>query len=248
MTDRFPLSLFAPSEHQPYLMGVAQSGGIPVTGPPQTADSSTGGWWVYELKVARLYTRDQFAAWRSFLGALQSGVRLVEVPVLDILQPWPGRGSGAEPGGELTVRPVPHSDTMPFGDTAPYEASDIITASLAADAYAPAWPAPAVPPTQAQLNITEGAPLRGGEFFSLIGASGQVYLHMVTRILSVVGTVATVSFVPPLRENFSAGAPVDFETPRFLAKADVASIKDAWPRMVPPFVAMPSIRFLEAFQ
>jgi hypothetical protein len=63
----------------------------------------------------------------------------------------------------------------------------------------------------------------------------------------VVGTVSTVSFIPPLRENIPAGTPVDFNSPRFLGKADVASIKDAWPLITPKFGATPSLRFLESF-
>jgi hypothetical protein len=250
MADLFPLALFAPSEHQPYLMGAAQSGGQPLVGPPQTADMATGGWWAYEMQVARLRTRDQFAAWRSFLGGLHTGVGIVEVPILDILQPWPGRGGGTVPGHDPWVpMPVPHSDLTPFDDTSPYDGGSPISATLAAAAYAPAWPAPPVPPTQMQVTFAEGAPLRGGEFFSVIGPSGQVWLHMVTRILatSTDGLTVTVSFVPPLRENLAAATAIDFDKPRFLGKVDVASVKDAWPRISPPFQASPSIRFLEVF-
>jgi hypothetical protein len=253
MTDVFPLSLFAPSEHQPYLQGVAQMGGTPVSGPPQTADLSTGGWWVYEVVVGRLRSRDDFAAWRAFLAMLNSGVSVVEVPVLDILKPFIGRtggGIGAPPPSVVSSLPgVPHSDLSPFSDRALYDstAGGAIQASFAADAYAPAWPAPAVPPTQAQINITAGSPLRGGEYFSVVGPTGAVRMHMIGRVLSIVGTVSTVAFVPPLRENIPAGTPVDFNNPRFLGKADVASIKDAWPRMTPPFQAAPSIKFLESF-
>jgi hypothetical protein len=242
MTDRFPLALFAPSEHQPYLQGAAQIGGTPIAGPPQSADLGTGGWWVYEIKVARLWGRDQFANWRAFLAQLQSGVALVEVPVLDILQPWPaGLAAPALPD-------VPHSDATPFGDASLYDSGGAaIVAGFAADAYAPAWPAPPVAPTQGQISITTGAALRGGEYFSVIGPSGAVRMHMVSRILGVAGTVTTVSFVPPLRENIPAGTPVDFAAPRFLGKADVLTIKDAWPRMTPPFQAAPSIKFVESF-
>lgn len=247
MFDRFPLALFPPSEHQPYLMGASQSGGTPVAGPPQTADMSTGGYWCYEFVVGRLRSRDEFAAWRAFLARLNSGVALLEVPVLDILQPWPGRAVGGIGTPSYSPHRVPHSDQTPFSDTSLYGRGTPISATSAAAGYAPAWPAPPTPPTQLAINIAAGGGLRGGEYFTVIGPSGEPRMHMIGRIISTAGTVSTVSFVPPLREDIPAGTPIDFNTPRFLGKADIGSIKDAWPRMVPPFQSAPRIRFLESF-
>lgn len=237
---RWPAALLAPSEWQWRLAGAALSGGQPISGAPQTADISTGGWWVCEWQVGILRTAEQHSQHRALLGQLTSGVQLIEVPVIDILQPWPG-GSGdpanltadpsgapidADPGlGEITV--------------------DNIVAQLAAAAYMPAYPAPATPPNQAQIEISAGAALQGGEYFTVIGPSGAPRLHMVTSILSVAGNVSTVTVVPPFRENMAAATAVDFNEPRCTMKVDLASLKDAWPRLTAPFVARPKLIFLE---
>lgn len=233
--DRFPNWLFGPSEHQPYLVGGALSGGQPISGPPQTADMATGGTWAYEWPVARLAGHDAVRAYRAVLATMATGVGVMDIPVVDVLQPWPGAGRPAR---------VPHSDKTPFDDGGLYAAEPII-AQLAANAFMPAWPAPPVPPTQAKILTLSGAQLRGGEYFTLLGASGWAYMHMIGRILNVVGPVTTVSFVPPLREDFPAGSPVDFNDPRFTGKLDLSSIKDAWPRYSATFISTPTLRFLE---
>ncbi|MDR3512622.1 MAG: hypothetical protein P4L73_13385 [Caulobacteraceae bacterium] len=235
--DRFPIYLFPPSEHRWYVAGAPLIGGQPIAGPPQSADVAAGGWWVCEWSAAILRTRDQHAAWRAFLATLNSGVNAIEVPALDILQPWPG---GVVP------LPEPHSDGAPFADDSLY-ATEPIVASLAAAAYMPAWPAPATAPTQAQIAITSGNALRGGEYFSVTGPSGMVRMHMVCRVLSTSGDVSTVSLIPPFREDMTSGTAVDFNEPRCTMKGDVASIADAWPKIQPPFVGRPSIKFVEAF-
>lgn len=235
MADRFPIRIWPPGTHRWYPQAAAITGGQPISGAQQTADLSTGGSWVCEYS-ATLRTRQQWSAWRAFLVTLNAGVGLVEVPVLDMLQPWPG---GVIP------QPQPHSDLTPFDDLSLYDTQPI-SAVLAANAYMPAWPAPATPPTQAQIQILAGAALQGGEWFSVTGPNGEVRLHMIGRIMSVVGDVSTVSFIPPLREDLAAGTLVDFNEPRCTMKADIGSIADAWPEVTPPFYGRPTIRFLEA--
>lgn len=214
---RFPLALFPPGEHQPWLDGTSLSGGQPINGAPQTADMSTGGWWRYDLDIGLLRTHAQHGAWRAMVGLLNSGVRLIEVPVLDALKPYP-------PG-------FPRSP---------------IEAALAVDVTMPGWPAPPFPPTQGQIRIAVGAALQGGEYFTVIGPSGDSRMHMVVQITDVTDGVSTVTVVPPFREDMAAGTDVDFNDPRFLAKIDLPSRKDAWPRMTVPFLAKPKISFIES--
>ncbi len=214
---RLPLRLLAPSDLQWRIAGAALMGGQPISGAPQTADISTGGWWVCEWQVGVLATLAQHGAWRATLGQLQSGVQVVEVPVLDALQPYP-------PG---------------------YEGQPI-EASLAAAAYMPAYPAPPAASNLAQIEIAVGAALQGGEYFTVVGPSGAPRLHMVTSIVAVAGAVSTVTVAPPFRENMDAGTPVDFNAPRCTMKADLTSLKDAWPRITPGFLARPKMTFLES--
>jgi hypothetical protein len=233
---RFPLALFPPSEHLWYPAGAALSGGRPIAGVAQTGDASGGGAWVCEYQVAILRTKQQVGVYRSIIGRLNSGVTLLELPVLDALQPWPG---GIHPA--LT----PFADLTDFSDGSEFLTSPIV-ASLAADAYMTAWPAPPVAPTQAQILLTTCAPLQGVEYFSIIGPSGFVKLHLINEVVLVAGGVTTVNFTPPFREDMAAGTPIDFNYPRCTMKADVASVKAAWPTMRTPFTAQPKIIFAES--
>lgn len=238
---RLPITLFPPGSHRWYPAGSALSGGTPISGPGQTADASAGGWWINDFEVAILRTLQQFAVWRALLGQLNSGVGLIEVPVLDILQPWPG---GVKPA--LT----PFTDEASFSDGGQF-LTNPIKATLNANAYMPAFPAPPLSPTQLQIAISVGNPLGGGEYLSIIGPSGNVRLHMVTSvsdttILGPTSSISTVTVIPPIREDMAAGTLVDFNDPRCTMKVDIASVADAWPTMTPPFLARPKIRFIEA--
>ena len=214
---RLPASLFAPSEWSWRLAGTALVGGVPISGAPQTADVSAGGWWVCDWQVGILRTHAQHGAWRAMLGLMNSGVQLIELPVIDALKPWPVGFQG-----------------------------DPIDAALAADVYMPAYPAPATSPRLAQIAVAVGAALQGGEYFTVVGPSGAPRLHMVTQVTGVAGGVSTVTITPPFREDMAAGTSVDFNDPRCTVKADLESLKDAWPRLSPPFLARPKISFLEA--
>jgi hypothetical protein len=232
---RFPLRLFPPSGHRWLPAGSALAGGTPISGPPQTADASAGGWWICEYQVAKLRTLQQIGTYRAILARLNSGVGLIELPVLDALQPWPDGPPGLEP----------FSDGSEFSDGGEF-VSDPISAELAADGYMTSWPASPEPPTQAQISIATGAPLQGVEYFSIIGPSGNVRLHLINQVLSVEGGVSTVSFIPPFREDMAAGTLVDFNKPRCTMKVDIASVRDAWPTMEVPFTARPKIVFTES--
>lgn len=214
---RLPLALFAPSEHGWRLAGTALSGGQPINGAPQTADMSTGGWWVCDYSVGILRTKAQLGAWRAMLALLNSGVRTIEVPVLDGLKPYP-----------------PGFPGLP------------IEATLAADVFMPAYPAPASPPNQARVRLVAGGALQGGEYLTVIGPSGAAWLHMVAAITDVTAGVSTVTVVPPFREDMAAGTDVDFNNPRCTMKVDLQSLKDAWPTMTVPFLAKPKISFVES--
>ena len=70
-------------------------------------------------------------------------------------------------------------------------------------------------------------------------------MHQIDSILDVAGDVYTVCFTPPFRSDMPAGWSVDFNRPRCTMKADLGSLKNAWPQMEVPFTARPSITFAE---
>lgn len=235
----FPLCMFVPSEWRWFPAGSALSGGTPISGPGQSADAAAGGSHVCEWQIGQLRTIQQIKTYRAILSRLNSGVVLIEVPVLDAGQPWP---NGVRPSR------TQFSDGVDFSDGSEF-VSNPIEASLAADAFMPAWPAPPVAPTQAQISITtQGVVLTGGEYFSIIGPSGSKRLHLVNEIVGdgPSGNVWTVNFTPPFRENMDAGTVVDFNAPACTMKVDVGTVRDAWPTMQVPFTARPKIVFVEA--
>lgn len=235
--DFFPVSLFPPSAFHWDVAGTPQTGGTPVSGPPQTADASCGGWWVCDFDVARLEGVEQFKTWRAMMGRLRVAAGRIVVPVIDICQPWPD--------GVFTL-----PDTGRFAAISTYSeaglfAADAINATLAADAFAPAWPTPAAAPTVTQIEMNAGAPLTGGEYFSATGDDGLPHLHWIAEVTAIVGNVYTVTITPPFRQDFATGKRLEFDTPCCAVKLDPASIGNVLPRVGSGFVASPSVRFIE---
>jgi hypothetical protein len=232
----WPQCMLRPSEWTWSIDGAFVVGGQPISGPPQTAEISTGGSWMYEHQVAILRTPAEVGTYRALLSQLFQGRRTLIVPVIDALKPVP-------PGL------VPWSDPAPFSDLSEW-AGGLVKAFLATAGYMPASPPPPSPPNQAQITITTGQALQGAEYFSVSGPSGAKRLHLIHSILATTtnadGSVTyTVEFNPPFREDMAALTPVDFDTPGCTMKVDVASVKDAWPRMGVRFFAQPKITFRE---
>lgn len=227
--QRFPMALFAPSEWSWRIAGAAIEGGQPITGPPQTAEVSGGGYWIAEWTPALLSATRALRIWRALVADLTSGVVQIEVPVLDM------------PAGAL----VPFADGSTFGDGTEL-VSGSIEASLASAVYMPAYPAPPASPNVAQIAIASGQALGGGEYFAIVGPSGFAKLHMVTQVNAVDGDVSTVTVRPPFREDMPAGTTVDFDLPRCVMKADISQIEKAWPRMRGALIADAAITFLES--
>jgi hypothetical protein len=235
--DLWPLSALLPKSWSVALEGSPASGGTPISGPPQTADLSCGGWWSITMELW-LNSLAASHAYRGMLASARVSSSYFVVPVLDALQPWPAGG----PGSSV---PIGFGDAAAFSDGALFT-GDRITAALAANAYAPAYPAPPAAPTVAQIQITAGGALNGGEYFTLIGPSGCPRLHMIGRVLNVSGNVYTVNFTPPLRENYASGTAVEFDRPACTMTFDKTALAQAWPRYTPGFVASPVVRLVEA--
>ena len=235
--DQFPIAALTPSSWRWDIAGAVLSGGQPVSGPPQTADAACGGWWIFEMDVT-LFDVAQHKVWRAIFGKLKTANSKIAVPVLDAGQPWPSGVSG-DAGARF-------SDDTTFSDGSLF-GSDSIDATLAANAYAPAYPSPAAPPTQAQITLTTGKPLEGGEYFSVTGTSGDPRLHLVTRVLAVAGDVYTVEVTPPFREDYASGTRCEFDSPLCAMKLDIGSIGNILPALSPGFVGKASVRFVETF-
>lgn len=63
------------------LGGVMLSGPGGLSGPPQTAEISGGGWWIAELNNIELWTEAEWAEYQGQLLDLHGGVETIEVPL-----------------------------------------------------------------------------------------------------------------------------------------------------------------------
>lgn len=241
--DLWPVEGLPPTTWQWSIEGSYASGGQPMTGPPQDSDASCGGWWRASLDLSLMGAEDVRALRAALVAALSSSPMFV-VPCLDGLNPFPAPwGRFGAPAPRVPSRCLPTT----FSSAALTD-NVLIKASLAAAAYMPAYPAPAAPPTQAQIQMTAGRALRGGEYFTLIGTSGEPRMHQIGRILSAASGVFTVSFLPPLRENYAEGTQVLFDKPACTMKLDKSSLRDAWPKLSAGMTSKVTIAFAETGQ
>lgn len=63
------------------LAGAQLSGPGTLSGPPQTAEISGGGWWTCEPAGMLLWTQDEWSAYEGLLLDLFGGVETIEVPM-----------------------------------------------------------------------------------------------------------------------------------------------------------------------
>ena len=97
--------------------------------------------------------------------------------------------------------------------------------------------------TTVQITRTSGSAPEPGQHFSLTGARWGKRCY---RIVTVDGAGPyTLGIETGLREDFSAGAAVDFETPGFIAR--VANGSEIEPDVRLGKMANPSVTFIESF-
>lgn len=200
----------------------AISGGKSLSGLEETIASDGGGYWYASLDSVALHTREKNLAWRAFKSATAGGISPFIFPICDARhQPVLGKTK------------VPHSDGTQFSDETMYSQGDC-EVYLAADAPLRA--------TQISLDIVNlGRPLIGGERFTIVHATWRERCYQIGKILEQDGATATVQFMTPLREAVTAGTPVDFNNPRFVAHVDGQM---SAPLTNPKF-ASGSVRFVE---
>lgn len=198
----WPIDLFQSREFEASLQGRTITGGQSVSGISQAVRTDGGGLWVLSFSGIFLHTADHVRAWRAWEGILDGGAQNVIVPICDLRHgPRPiVAGVPVDPGD-----PVPHSDDAYFSDTTGY-ASYLIEAETVGTAVLGA--------TEIVIDITVGEALRGGEHFTLTHPTRDERMYRVAKVVSVVGTQATVKIRPPLREATTDAMVVDFDRPR----------------------------------
>lgn len=199
----FPVHLFNPESIQLRPAASVVQGGESLSGLVDTIRTDGGGYWIIAMRGIELYTDDKLRAWQAWQDHLQSGVQQVLVPAPELRHaPRPFAAS----------RPSQLEDGAPEDPYFP-EAVSFATPWIIAKVVAGA----ALRATQLQIEITNGARLKGAERFAIDHPTVGRRIYRVGRILSRSGQQATVMISPPLREAVLADDAVDFDWPSVVA-------------------------------
>lgn len=159
------------------------------------------GFWVATLSNFVVRTPEQIREWRGLVADLQGGLNDLIIGAFDCRQA--PRFNGLPP----IIKGIPHSDGSLFSDGTGYSESTIkVRVATAAPRRS----------TSLRLTVEQAGPLGQGVFFTIWSDEGGVLLprmYMITKPVEVVGSAATVTFLPPLRIAVEAGREVDFADP-----------------------------------
>lgn len=231
MAIEFPLESFPAGSFHAALLGSDETGGAALNGPGQVIDWSAGGLWSAALEGLQLWEPDHFRLYRAVLMACRGGGE-IDVPIIDDPQ---------RPFDETvteTFDPLPFSDGSTFSDGSGWRQSDldyeVVDAALEGD-------------VSIVLKRNVGAPLRGGEYWTLLHPEAGPRAYCVGAVGEEDAQQRfELTFGAGLREDVSAGDFADFQRPRCRMRL-ITPWSDAWPKVTPPFEAEVGLRFVESF-
>ena len=216
----FPVHLFSPREVTSRPLGTVISGGVSLSGEDTTIATDGGGRREVNISGISLRTPLQIKAWRAWDGYLARGLQDCAVPLLSL--PYANRssmGRGMMPTSKLVA-----NDPI-FPTEVQYSRAPIY-AHLAADALLRA--------TVVKITVDQGAPLVGGECFSVGNRAYDIIRPLGGDQFSI---------WPPLRETIGQNAPCDFSWPRLKCRSAQG---ESWaPTLEYGRRSEVSIRFLE---
>lgn len=230
MAIEFPLASLPVGSFRAMLLGSDETGGAALGGPGQVVDWSAGGFWAFELSGLQLWEPDHFRLYRAMLLACRGGGE-IDVPIIDD----PHRPF---PEGMADSIAVPFSDGAFFSDGTGFLSADLdFTVEEAAQEG----------DVVMTLRRTVGAPLRGGEYLTLLHAAAGPRAGCIEAVGEEnADGVFEISFGPPLREDVAAGMLADLQRPRCRARL-LTPWSEAWPKVEAPFEAEVGLRFVESF-
>lgn len=178
------------------------SGGRAISGATPMARMDGGGLWGCKLQDIQVSTATQLRCWGALQAALDGGATPVVVANrMLITAPWP------TVSGALVTEPYAATcdDTATCDDGATFD-EPVIAATLAAAA--------ALRATTLTIEITIGAALQGGEYFSI---EHDTYSHRLYQVATAVANddgTTTITVRPPLREATAIDTRLDFDNPK----------------------------------
>lgn len=216
----FPAHIFNPREVSARIVESVISGGKALSGDEDVIATDGGGRWEVSYSGITLRSPTQIRAWEAWEGELARGITDVLVPMLSL-----GSANRSSHGrGLMAVSKLLYDDPV-FPSVVSYSAPHIV-AHLGAGA--------SVRATSLNIVVDKGAPLTGGEKFSLAGRGYRVVRETSPGIFKV---------EPPLRDAASSGAACNFDWPTVKCRSAPG---ESWsPTIEYGRRAEVSIRFLE---
>lgn len=200
----FPTHLVNPTSLKPTKIRRVLSGGQSLTQVEDVVEIDSGGLWSWTLSGIALYSPKLLRLWEAWDNHLGGGSVECWLPVASVkTSPRPSAGGGLMTPSNLVY------DGDEFFPTDVRRASAYITSSMTSAA--------AMGATQISLTILQGARVMGGEKFSIIHPNGPG-LYSIGRAISRSGQSATVQIWPPLRDDVSNGALLNFDWPMMRAR------------------------------
>lgn len=221
--DVWPIHLLTPNAPHWVLAG-ALTGATPVVGPPSQMNLTGGPYWTCEHGETTAYDPEMIKVARSLQALADGGsTRFIVTSCEGGLMP--------SPAGATTV---PHSDGTPFSDGQEY-----ISATFSAVVQAPA----ALRATTLQIALPVGTAMDVCDF-SIDHPTKGPRRYRAARVLDQVGSIATVTIRPPLREALTGGEEIEFEHPRCVMV--LVNAQDFLGALQSGRIAELSARFVEA--
>lgn len=193
MTVRWPDKVLRIANFAIDLAGRSLAGPSSVNGSSQTV-ASDAGIWKATLGGVIVKSREEVLCFRAIAAILDGRVNPILVPLCRGYQPVPLGAVAAGLYGE-----VHHSDGTGFDDGSGY-VGQVIDAVLAAPL--------ALRATSASVTVNSARMIEAGQHFSI----GE-RLYRVRTIDGIVGSTASITFRPPLRQPAEAGDRLEFDDP-----------------------------------
>lgn len=190
----FPAHRFNPNPVKAGVVERVVTGSESIAGDEDVVSTDGGGRWTIEYGEIDLDDPDMKRLWTMWSGHLAGGAQVVLVPVLTLdTAPRPFAGSGPATPSDILTDDPDFPQSVGFAGT-------YIVANVAADA--------ALRATTIEIEVSQGAQIKGGEVFSLGDRA-----HEIVRVTGRDGSKATCLIRPPLRGAVEEGASVNFDWP-----------------------------------
>jgi len=193
MVDRLPLDRpFRPAKLRWRLVDARIEGPDSFGLPPDMVTTDGGGWWTAEFGEAPAMTPDEHMTLRAAALQLRGG-RRIDVPFLE-----------QRPTGGL-VTAAPAGDELSFDDGV-FIAPGLVTAEVESTVGLRA--------DEMRIRVTSGAPLIGGDVFSLWrGPELGSELHALGAVTALGDDVWAVEIGPQMRQAYAPGTEINFNDP-----------------------------------